>query len=619
MDTTAFEARAARLELEARRQPRRYRARVVALALAGYAYLIGMLIFLLALLAGALASLAVLKVYALKLALPIGGVVWAVLKAMWVRIDEPKGEAVTRAQAPELFSLIDHLRHELKSPPFHRVLITREFNASVQQLPRLGILGWHRNYLMLGLPLMKTLTREQFTAVLAHEFGHLAGGHGRLGNWIYRLRMSWAQLQETLEKAHQWGSFAFRPFVSRFIPYFTAYSFPLARSNEFEADATSARLTSPRAAAEALTSVSVIDFWLGERYWPGVHRLADLQPAPSYAPYASLGDASPIDIAEADRQAWLEQALRARTTAGATHPSLSARLEALGEPARLAPPAAGESADWLLGAERQPITDELDRQWRRMIEPSWSRRHQHCSDGRQRLAQMDAAPPAERSFEQALDHAQLVEEFGAGADTALEEFRALQSRWPESAAASLALGERLLRRDEAATGIALLERAVELDANSTLRVAETLREHYWRSGDQARTQHWHERLLQAHQHVQQIQQERQELRLTDTLEPHQLGGDAMAALVTQLRAIKGLHQAYLVRKQLQHHSEPPLYVLGHIATPWWKPHSKARSARVQAQIIEQANCPTETLVVSLEGYNVNFGRKLRRCKGARIL
>ena len=44
--------------------------------------------------------------------------------------------------------------------------------------------GWYRNYLLIGLPLAKALTVEQFKAVLAHEFGHLAKGHGAMSNWI---------------------------------------------------------------------------------------------------------------------------------------------------------------------------------------------------------------------------------------------------------------------------------------------------------------------------------------------------------------------------------------------------------------------------------------------------
>src|SRR5947208_2584067 len=83
--------------------------------------------------------------------------------------------------------------------------------------------------LLLGLPLMKSLTPAQFEAVLAHEFGHLAGGHGRVSNWIYRLRLSWARLLSALE-GRKAGSWLFLPFFNWYAPYFSAYSFPLARA-----------------------------------------------------------------------------------------------------------------------------------------------------------------------------------------------------------------------------------------------------------------------------------------------------------------------------------------------------------------------------------------------------
>jgi hypothetical protein len=57
-----------------------------------------------------------------------------------------------------------------RTPRFHHVLVTDDFNAAVVQAPRLGLFGWYRNYLLIGLPLAKALTVEQFKAVLAHEF-----------------------------------------------------------------------------------------------------------------------------------------------------------------------------------------------------------------------------------------------------------------------------------------------------------------------------------------------------------------------------------------------------------------------------------------------------------------
>lgn len=253
-----FEALVGKLEQEARIDPKRYQFKVLLLAALGNGYIGAMLVLIVAILAGLVASVFTLKALAVKLLIPVAIFLWMILKALWVRIEPPAGCEVHPEQAPELFALVDELRRHLRAPRFHHVLITDDFNAGVVQSPRLGIFGWPRNYLLIGLPLMKTLTAEQFKAVLAHEFGHLAKGHGRVSNWIYRQRLRWARLLSVLESSDSAGGFLFKPFLNWFAPYFNAYSFPMARSNEYEADATSARLTSARSAAEALTSVNVV-------------------------------------------------------------------------------------------------------------------------------------------------------------------------------------------------------------------------------------------------------------------------------------------------------------------------------------------------------------------------
>lgn len=620
MKQEAFDALVARLEESAKRNPGLYKLRVVGLALFGYGYLVGILLLLIALLIGALASLAVLKGLAIKLIIPIAGFVWLVLKAMWVRIAAPEGYALKRKDAPALFARVDSIRRQLKAPQFHRILITDDFNAAVVQVPRLGLLGWHRNYLLLGLPLMKTLTTEQLAAVLAHEFGHLAGGHGRFGNWIYRLRMSWARLQHALEQSQHWGSFVFRPFIQRFVPYFSAYSFPLARANEFEADAASARLTSPMAAAEALTSVNVMGAWIGERYWPRVHALADQQPAPSFAPYASLGQGYAGELGEEDTQRWLEQALARKTSGADTHPSLSDRLAAIGQAPRIAPPAAGQAADSLLGDALAGITAAMDRQWQQAVEPGWARRHAYVTKSRERMAELDSklAQGAELSVDEACEHARLTEEFGAGADAALAELRVLQARAPQSALVCYALGQRLLARDDE-QGAALVQEAMRLDEEAVLLGCELLRDYYWRTGAEAQAQEWHARLLERSQFEQKLRAERDVVQLKDKFEKHGLTAEQLAQFQRELCAIQGLRKAYFVRKIVKHQPEKPCYVLGFCATPWWSWHRKQRVAEIQQRILDTVVFPGETMVVNVEGDNYRFHRKLRWRRGSRVV
>jgi Zn-dependent protease with chaperone function len=65
--------------------------------------------------------------------------------------------------------------------------VSRRVNAWVMQ--RGGIMGFgSRRVMGLGLPLMRILTCAQFSAVLAHEFGHYHGGDTKIGPWIYKTR-----------------------------------------------------------------------------------------------------------------------------------------------------------------------------------------------------------------------------------------------------------------------------------------------------------------------------------------------------------------------------------------------------------------------------------------------
>ena len=91
--------------------------------------------------------------------------------------------------------------------------------------------------MVVGLPLLRALTPDEFRAVLAHEFGHLSGKHGRFSGWIYRVRQTWIQILTQVHQDRSYASFLFEPFLNWYAPYLNAYSFVLARTQEREADA----------------------------------------------------------------------------------------------------------------------------------------------------------------------------------------------------------------------------------------------------------------------------------------------------------------------------------------------------------------------------------------------
>jgi len=621
MTSEQFEALVARLEDRARRDPSGYRRRVFWLALLGDTYLAMVLLGLALLLAGAVVSIAWLKAAGVKLAIGLAVFLWFLLKALKVNLAPPEGIEIHERDAPDLFAAIERLRRAIGTPRFHRVLISDDFNAAVAQVPRLGLLGWPRNDLLIGLPLAKALTAEQFEAVLAHELGHVAKAHGVTSSWIYRQRLRWSRLMSELEQQQSLGVVLFRPFLRWYAPYFNAYSFPLARGNEYEADAAAARLTSPRALAEALTALEVVSGYLGERYWPEIHRRADDLPEPRFAPHSNLAPSLAREVDADSSRPWLERALERATTVGDTHPSLRDRLAALGEDARLALPGGAEaSADRLFGESLPRLEEELDRRWREAVEPSWRDHHAQVQESRARLTELEAkqAGGAELSLQEAFELACLTGRHGRGDEVAIEQLQALLVRAPDDPAVLYELGVRLLSRDDEA-GRALLARAMERDESEIVRCCEALRDQHWRSGRREEAHEWHRKAVERAALEQVAARERTGLHLHDELEPHELEPQILAGLQEALREVPELRRAYLVRKRVQYLPSHPLYVLGFtVAAPLrWRRAAKVAAAmeHIQRAVV----FPGETLIINLQGENRRFGRRFRWRRGARIV
>jgi Zn-dependent protease with chaperone function len=620
MTDEQFESLVARLEAEQARHPAGYRRKVLLLAVAGYAYIALVLAGSTLLLLASLALITKAAAAGIKLAIVFGAFFWLVVRAMWVKLDPPAGREVSRAEAPELFALLDDLQRALQvSGGFDHVRISDDFNAAVVQIPRLGVLGWHRNYLLIGLPLMKALSREQFAAVLAHELGHLAGGHAALGNWVYRLRLGWAQLAARLQQAQSAAGFVFRPFFSRYVPYFSAVSFPLARANEYEADRNSARLTSPTAAAAALTTVNVLGNFLENRFWPDLHKQANDHAQPRFSPFAAMGGAMTGGVNESDLARWLSEALARRTSVADTHPALVDRLHALAEQARLALPQPGQAADLLLGPALAPITEAFDRHWQEAIRSAWEQRHQQVQEQRRSLAALDArAAAGELNFDERYQRALLTDEVGSGESAAREQLQALHAEDPEHAPVAYALGLRLLQVDDDA-GIALVESAMVRDPEAIAPGAALLRDFHLRHGREVEAARWQQRWRERQELLYRAREERQQISAQDTFEAHGLSDAAVEALRRQLAGVPGLRKAWLVRKRVQHLPELPHLVLGFTATPWYLPRTAKRIRQTQDSIAEGVVFPGPAGVIGVEGGNAAIRRKMQKVAGGRLL
>lgn len=615
-----FDRLAGRLEAFAASHPRLYKIKVGLLALAGYAYVFAILAVVAALLAALGAAAAEGRSYhfVLKAGVPLVVLAGIILRSLWVRLLPPAGILLSREEAARLVDEVEKIRRAVKGPRVHAILLTDEFNAAVVQVPRLGIFGWYKNYLTVGLPLMHALSPAQFEAVLAHEIGHLSGAHGRFGAWIYRIRKTWHRLAEAIIRENRRGAVLFRRFFRWYAPYFGAYSFVLARANEYAADRFSADYAGADAAAEALVALNAKGAFLDEAYWPAVLAKADDQPDPPF-PFGEMEPALATGAGDERAGAVVSRMLARKTESGDTHPSLSDRLAAIGKEARLPEPVAETAARRFLPGALEGLAARLDRAWREEIAGGWRERHSHAQDARKSLAELEtmaaagALPPDE-----SMRRAALVEEVRGDA-AALPLYREIAAADENCAEAHHAVGRILLSAGDE-RGILHLEKAMELDAGCIIDACDRIHGYLMSRGRERDALAYYDRGERRAELLERAKTERDSVSRSDTFLPHGLAREEIDAVTEQLSRYPRLHRAYLVRKDVKLFPEFPQYVLGvAIRFPWYQYVSPRRLNNLHLKIAGELEFPFPAIVVnlSLEGAG-GFRKKMKKVPGAGI-
>jgi len=621
MTPEQWDALVRKLEPLARENPRRYSTRLALLAGVGYAYIAIALLGLIAL--GALVVYVALSSAGilLKFLIPIGAVMLVILRSLWVKIEPPEGVPVTRRDAPDLFQMLAEVRATVNGPKVHRVLVDGQLNAGIVQIPRLGPIGWQKNYLLIGLPLLEALSPDELRAVIAHEFGHLSKRHGRFSAWIYRIRLTWFQLLAGLEQRRSMASGLFRRFFEWYVPYFDAHSFVLMRAHELEADRAAAEVAGARNAAAALAHIRFADRALATEYWPNLFKRARTEQEPPEAAFAPMTQFLPTVRSRTEREQWLRNDLALPADTTDTHPSLADRMAALGvDPDELlgsGDGAVGTAGDRFLGEARPALLEQVERQWREAVRSTWQEEWEEAEKGRLRLG--DLREQGDLSPDDLREQAILTEQL-EDAEQALPIYEAVLSRAPDDAQSHFAIGRILLERSDE-HGLEHLERAMEADPEAVLPACQIA---FGYLSDHDRTEEADRYRARAEQHMQLLEQateERRDVVADDEFEPHDLSEDLVRQIRRTLSTFSEVADAYLVQKRVEHlRNEYPLYVIGvvpkHRWRQAWKDEDDDKPTLAQ-EVAGSLELPVDFHVL-VPGPRSDVEERLERVEGAKI-
>jgi Zn-dependent protease with chaperone function len=619
-----------RLEGYSTRHPAAYRLRVVMLAALGYGYLFGV-VFALLLSIYLILAYAAFNFVTIKVAWIVLVIVGVVLRSMWVTVPEPDGRELDRDKAPGLFDLINDVRLALHGPRVHHVFISNEFNAGIVQVPQLGMFGWVRNYLVIGLPLLSALTPEEFRAVLAHEFGHLSGNHGRFSAWIYRLRKTWIQILTTVRRERHYASFLFEPFLKWYAPFFNAYSFVLARAQEYEADRYSVELAGRNVAAKALVRLDTKTRALSEDFWPSFFRGASEESQPPKDPFVRMLGGMGLALDRGHAEKWFLQRLQTKTDYDDTHPSLADRLVGMGYDRETisSPEVVAELVQTTATADRsaaesyllelpEGMVSSFDRLLRERIVPSWRERHKSIGEARKRLGEL-----AEKSSKEPLTEEELWERVrllneSSDAAASLPTLKEIIAFNPSHVSANFALGALLLEADDE-SGVQFLEKAIELEQSITGDACELLYYFYRRHGREEEANSCRTRGEEFNAKLRVHYETALKISANDTFAPHDLNAEELVKLQTELRQTRRLKKAFLVKKILKD-DEQPLFVLGVISNYAWHDfHSREDSNAILNKLVNDVQLTQrQVLFLMLEREDKHLRKVFSAIPGAQV-
>lgn len=613
MDDRRFESLVTRLEAAAQENPQRYLGWVLAVMLLGFAVLAVAILFallpvalfaglvLLAAGTGGALLLVLLKLGKLLLLLIVPA--WMMIKSsfqmLFSRFPRPQGRRLGEQEAPALFARIRELRRRMNGPRIHHVLLTDELNAAIVQHPRFGLFGWEENYLILGFPLLQTMSEEEALSVVAHEYGHLSGHHSRLGGFVYRFRSAWGRMQALSEQWTDWGSRLIARLFRWYAPYFNAYTFVLARQNEYVADRISAEVAGAQNAANALLRVNLAAQFEHEVFWPSIDKLVAGTPHP-------VPDRSRLwlksvheQMDEAARLRFLDAARKRKTDHFDTHPAMKDRLQAIGVEAdeaaarELLPPERSAADAWL-GSSLPAIQAELDQRWQTDAAERWQQRHQYLSDCAGELARLKEQETL--SADERWDVIRFSEELYPDFEPRplLDELLQLA---PDHASALYRRGMLLLAQDDEA-GIADLENLMKKDADATLAACEAAWRFYVDRNPEL-AESYRDRWIARSEYENRVNAEFRTLPANATLAAHDLDAETENRVRETVQAHgKYIRRAYLVRRVLDADEKLHDYVLA-FETKYWTLGDK--SGKVVESLSKQ-EYPVRLFIVPLGSY-----------------
>jgi Zn-dependent protease with chaperone function len=314
-----------------------------------------------------------------------------VSSVLYAPLPLPEGVRLSPEDASDLHRLIESMAWVLEAGRIDHVWVTPEMNAAVLQRPHWGFWGRIETHLLIGLPMMHSVTCPQLVAVLAHELAHLAVQRKGVGKHGALLRAWWLRALDRIGDVFPAIGAQADSLLSRFYSNMAR----LARIEEFEADAQATKVVDADVLGETLIEVSLREQFLSRDYWPRVLAQSRVRAKPLVRPFR--------DLCLGMSAGFLHRAAASDMLSGSEpqqsmHPTTRERLNALHVSPTVFPCDLPSAANHYLSSLLLTLAWVFDRAWWRDVRPDWQltyrmacREHKKRERGRKKICKTECS------------------------------------------------------------------------------------------------------------------------------------------------------------------------------------------------------------------------------------
>jgi len=383
-----------------------------------------------------------------------------------VKLDTPKPSAIyvsiNKKKTPKLVNLINEMEQYFKIKPLTKIIITDQYDISVHITPQFSFPSLYTTTLLIGLPVMQTVSAKQFKALLARRVGQLSFKHNKLTGSLYFFNDCLAQYCHFF-KTNRHGSYQVFGFVfNYYYSFFNAISFYARRMEELNADENAIALIDGKSFSQTLAQILIAQHYLKNNYWRLMYQLQRQHPDKLIFPHANMAISYTQNTDSQTAESLLKNEFQRITNFKTSMPLLRTRLEKLGHKTTSLPlPLENTAAIIYLDNALPRITKIFDQLWQQKTQPKED--HDIIDSANDERLQFLLKKITEQalSAEETWELAVLTEKLN-GYQAAIPIYKKIIERNPMHSKAIFAIGRILLSYNDK-TGIDAIEKAVFLE------------------------------------------------------------------------------------------------------------------------------------------------------------